>query len=339
MSHRSQSPCWLAMVAGLTVAVSGCANTSQTNVSLPNTGWMASLKQKLTPQRQFATIVEETNNREPSANLFIAYGKLEESRNNLPKAQEAYNTALKKDANSHEAILGLARLEQLAGRPQTAEEGFLKAKELAPENPDVLVAIGQFYASQKRYNEAIAHHHQAFQLNPVNKVYRYELARVLTQAGRVDEGLAHFEQTVGIAAAEYNVGVILHEQGRLADAEQHLLKATIHNPQMQQAQEWLDVVRRDKAQQNAILAAQSQPASPIQQASGQYVRQTPPPTAQMPPMPAQGAMPQYQTQQRPHSVMPQQSSAPVQQQYQPQQQRPAATMLNVQPIPGGAATR
>ena len=282
MSHPSRFQVLLAVAAGLTFVVSGCSSapkTSRTNVSTPSAGWMASLKQKLSPRPETATIIEATPTGEPSAKLFVAYGRLEESRKNINKAHEAYTTALNKDPESYEAILGLARLEQLAGRPQAAEQGFLKAKEIAPHTPTVLAAVGQFYADQHRWDEAIALNREAFEKDPTNVEFRYGLARVLTQAGRVEEGLAHFEDALrnsmanSTAAAEYNVGVILHEQGRFAEAEQHLLKATIHDPQMAQAQEWLDVVRRDKARQEAIAAVESTTGRIQQTAARQNAQQ------------------------------------------------------------------
>ncbi|WP_339912102.1 tetratricopeptide repeat protein [Symmachiella dynata] len=280
MSRPSQFRIWLMLAAGLTLFVPGCASTSNTDVSMSDAGWMSSLKKKFTPKTEYAKIIQPTHTGEPSSQLFVAYGKLEESRKNVNKAHDAYSTALAKDPQSYEAILGLARLEQLAGRPETAEQGFLKAQAIAPGSPDVMTALGQFYAAQNRWDEAIALHRQAFQVEPTNTQLRYGLARVLTQAGRVDEGLAQFEESLhdnvanSTAAAEYNVGVILHEQGRFVEAEQHLLKATIHDPSMEQAQEWLDVVRRDKSRQQAIAAANSN-AGRIQQASAQQHMQQP----------------------------------------------------------------
>jgi hypothetical protein len=59
----------------------------------------------------------------------------------------------------------------------------------------------------------------------------------------------------------------LQEQGQLEQSEQHLLKATIHGPEMEQAHEWLDVVRREQAQKRAIAARTAQSA--VQQVNGQ----------------------------------------------------------------------
>lgn len=280
MSRPSRFQIWLVVAAGLTFVVPGCASTSKTNVSMADAGWMASLKKKFTPKVEYAKIIPSAPSGEPGSQLFVAYGKLEESRNNVNKAHDAYTTALAKDPQSYQAILGLARLEQLAGRPETAEQGFLKAQSIAPGAPDVLTAIGQFYAAQNRWDEAIAVHRQAFQADPSNSQNRYGLARVLTQAGRIDEGLSQFEEALhnnaenSTAAAEYNVGVILHEQGRLVAAEQHLLKATIHDPHMSQAQEWLDVVRRDRSRIEAIATANAK-LGRIRQASARQQMQQP----------------------------------------------------------------
>lgn len=265
----------------MSLLFAGCVSTSQSSVSLPDSGWVASLKQRLAGKPKYTTKIEETPpSREPGAAVFVAYGKLEEKRGNLPKAQSSYQSALKKDQKSVEAIMGLARVNQLAGRIKEAEQGFLKAKEIAPKSPVVLSALAQFYAGQDRLNEAIVLQRTAMQAAPVDKTYRYELARVLTQAGQVDEAMSHFEQTVGIAAAHYNVGLILQERGKLDESEQHFLKATIHAPEMEQAQEWLDVVRREKAQ--ARVLASKPAAETIQRVSGRGQTQRPANAKQVP---------------------------------------------------------
>ncbi len=329
MARRAQLNRWFLSLTVVSLAVSGCAGTSKTTVSTRNTGWMAAIKKRLSPKQEYATVIEEAPNREPSAKLFVAYGRLEESRNNLTKAVESYNKALHKNPESYNAILGLARIEQLAGRVDTAEQGFLRAKQIAPRSPVVLSALGQFYASQQRWDEAIDHHRQAFMLAPVDNTYRYELARVLTQAGRIDEGLTHFEKSgVGTAAAHYNVGVILHEQGQLAASEQHLLHATIHDPNMHQAQEWLDVVRRDKARQQAVADA-GHAGGAIQQASG--IQQTH--------RPSMGRQPIQQQQWRDSTPQPQFQPRAPQPGVPGRQQSAKATVMGVQSIPSTVPKR
>lgn len=280
MARRTRFHGLFLTLAGFSLLAVGCSTTSQThsqtNVSMPSQGWLASLKTRLSGRPSYSTKVDiiEDADRKPGAKLYIAYGKVEEARGNLPKAEEAFNKALTIEPQSVDAMLGIARVNQLAGRDTAAEQGFLKAEKLNPQSPEVAVAVGQYYADLGRWDEAIARHHKAIQLAPMEKNYRYGMARVLTKAGQIDEALTNFEQTVGIAAAHYNIGVILQEQGQLEQSEQHLLKATIHGPEMKQAHEWLDVVRREQARKRTIASRTA--AAAIQQVTGQ---QSPQPAA------------------------------------------------------------
>ena len=48
--------------------------------------------------------------------LHLAYGKLSEQTGDYATARESYETALRQNEQTEEAILGLARLDLLAGR-------------------------------------------------------------------------------------------------------------------------------------------------------------------------------------------------------------------------------
>ena len=80
----------------------------------------------------------------------VAYGHLQEQNGNLNEARESYEIALKQDAKSADATLGLARLDLLGGRSKEAEKKFDQALAMAPQNAHVLEAIGQFYITQER---------------------------------------------------------------------------------------------------------------------------------------------------------------------------------------------
>ena len=93
MSLQTSLRCRSFWAACLMVVVSGCAS-SKTTLSTPSTGFMAAIKKQFASDPKFVATIEETNNREPGPNLYVAYGKLEESRKHISKAREAYNTAL-----------------------------------------------------------------------------------------------------------------------------------------------------------------------------------------------------------------------------------------------------
>lgn len=176
--------------------------------------------------------------------LDLTYAQWQEQIGNLPAAEESYRRVLEERPDSIDAMIGLARLEQLAGRPESAERAYAQAARSAPGNAQIQNAFGQFYASQGRWADAAGKHAQATKADPGNAVYRQHYAVALAHAGRTGEALAQFQQAVGEAEGHYNLGYILYEQGRTELAEREFLQAVALRPDLDAAQTMLDEIRR-----------------------------------------------------------------------------------------------
>lgn len=205
--------------------------------------------------------------------LSLAYARWMEDVNNLTEARRHYSEIAESKPKNVEAILGLARIDLASGMTYEAEQGFLKALRLSPNSPLALHALGQFYAAQQRWPEAVDTLNKAMLAAPAERQYRYDLAVAMVQAGDLNGAMPHFIRTVGDAEAHYNVGLILQQQGRLADAEQQMLLAVTKKPDLREAQYWLDEIRR---QSDAETVA----ASPVQRAAHQF--SPAPPAGQFP---------------------------------------------------------
>jgi Flp pilus assembly protein TadD len=178
--------------------------------------------------------------------LNLAFARWMEDVGNFSEARRKYSEVAEAKPKNLEAALGLARIDQLSGMSHEAEQGFLRAQKLAPDAPEALNALGQFYASEKRWPEAVAQLNKAMLTAPAEKSYRYNLAVAMAYNGDINGALPHFVRTVGDAEAHYNVGLILKDQGQYAEAEEHLLLAVTKKPDLHQAQVWLDEVRHEQ---------------------------------------------------------------------------------------------
>lgn len=205
--------------------------------------------------------------------LHLAYGKLSEQTGDYTTARENYESALRQNQQTEEAILGLARLDLLAGRHAEAERRFKEAVEVAPTNPMTNEALGQFYLTQNRYAEAAAQLQRGLAVAPDNKRLRHKLGIALARGGNIVAAEPQFVQAVGNAEADYNIGLILYEQGHIAEAEQRFLQAVLKKPTLAPAQHWLDTVRQEQEakgllanapvrKQVAPAAGSSQPQAP-----------------------------------------------------------------------------
>ncbi len=200
--------------------------------------------------------------------LDLAYAKWQEQVGNLTDAREGYQRVLHDEPQSVEAQLGLARLDQLAGRMQEAEQGYRKAMKAAPSNPTVLDALGQFYAAQEKWPMAIDFSKQALALSPNDKTIRFHLAVAMAKSGDIQGAKPHFVSSVGDAEADYNLGLIQHDQGKLDLAEQYFVQASAKKPTLEQAQFWLSEIRVEKETKQLLTGNSSRPRPEMQAPAG-----------------------------------------------------------------------
>lgn len=200
--------------------------------------------------------------------LDLAYAKWQEQLGNMTEARERYQRVLHDEPQSVEALLGLARMDQLAGRLPEAEQGFRKALKISPNDPLVLDALGQYYAAQEKWPQAIDVLKQALQAAPNDDTIRFHLAVATAKSGDLVTAKPLFVSSVGEAEAEYNLGLILHDQGKLDLAEQHFVQAVVKKPTLEQAQYWLNEIRVEKETKNLLAGTNGRPRPEMQAPAG-----------------------------------------------------------------------
>jgi len=205
--------------------------------------------------------------KEPSK-LDLAYAKWQEQLGNMTEARERYQRVLHDEPQSVDALLGLARMDQLAGRMTEAEQGYRKALKYSPNDPLAMDALGQFYAAQEKWPQAIDVLKQALQTAPNDATIRFHLAVATAKSGDLVTAKPHFVNSVGEAEAEYNLGLILHDQGKLELAEQHFIQAVVKKPTLEQAQYWLNEIRIEKETKNLLAGTSSQPRPQMEAPAG-----------------------------------------------------------------------
>ena len=129
------------------------------------------------------------------------------------EARKSYEAALRDDPQSVDAVLGLARLDQLADNPKDAEAGFQKALRLKPGDAK---AWPRWVSSMSLRNGGPRHSNRSTRpLRPPRRTfYKHELAVAKTASGDMNAGLALFSQLVGPDKAHYNVAYMLGGKAR-----------------------------------------------------------------------------------------------------------------------------
>jgi hypothetical protein len=84
---------------------------------------------------------------------------------------------------------------------------------------------------------------QAVQLDPAKPLYRNNLAKVEVELNRLDVACQHLAAVYPTPVVNYNMGVLLYERGRVAEAQRFLLTACGMDPTLGAAHSLLAEIR------------------------------------------------------------------------------------------------
>lgn len=259
MPHARMLACFVAATLGAS-ALTGCTGTSKL-ASNSLGGWFQ--KKPSIPEPPPLQVPDKLRD---ERTLTLRYASWMIANGSLQEASQKYHELLQKNSKDAEAIIGLARIDELNGELPKAEQGYRRAVELGPEVPGPQIALGRFLAGQKRWGEAADAFNRAVIANPCDRQARSELATALVYNGDVDGALSHFVVTDDNATAHYRVAVILKEEGRLGEAEQQLRIALTKNPKLMDARRLL-----------AETAQQGRPQADMSIVPAVHSTQSPPP--------------------------------------------------------------
>jgi tetratricopeptide (TPR) repeat protein len=225
---------WKLGIACLTLTFAGCA-------SLPVAGWRDQSTGPNERERRLAT-----RGLKYPLHTHLAHARWQEEIGSLNEARASYEFILQENPKSVEAMLGMARVDQLAGRADEAERRFQKVLRLKPNSSDVLGAAAQFYAAEQRWPEALELQTAAVKAAPQATEHRFQLGLMTARSGNIEAAMPHFVETVGEAEANYNIGRILYDEGDWERAEQHFVLAVLKKPELQHASSMLEKLRGEQ---------------------------------------------------------------------------------------------
>ena len=203
---------WKLLIPGCALCLTACGCITITP-NTPNFSLKSLTKPKIERASYEQKVDDAPGDPKNPARLKLAYGQLMEEQGQLAEARKNYAAAAELQPKNVEAMIGMARLDQLSGNLEQAEQGFKKAVKTAPDSALAQFSLGQFYATQKRWKDSADALTKAMLAEPDETQYRYALAVALVHCGDVDSALPHFIRTIGDAEAHYNVGLILQEEG------------------------------------------------------------------------------------------------------------------------------
>jgi tetratricopeptide (TPR) repeat protein len=150
------------------------------------------------------------NPQNPGLALLLAQAR--QQLNEPEAAAQIYREVLQKQPGELDALGGLSALLINQKRPESAVSLLKDTLKEAPntnkaapgsvDTASVQILLGKVYASEKRFDEAIASFDNAAKDNPQNFQPVYYKAVLLKEQGKLDEAKPFFEKAVALAPAE-----------------------------------------------------------------------------------------------------------------------------------------
>lgn len=180
--------------------------------------------------------------KEPSAQFYVSLARMQEQTRNEAGAIEHYKKALDAEPQNTEALLGLARLHDRAGRLAEAEPLYQQAVQTQQGVSDASAwnDLGLCQARQQNLPAAASSLESAVTLAPEESRYRNNLAIVLVEEGNVEAALKQMKAVHPAAVAHYNVGYLLNKRGQPDVALQQFHLALQADPTLVAAQQWIE---------------------------------------------------------------------------------------------------
>lgn len=193
----------------------------------------------------------------------LSYARMKEDNEEYGEARERYRELTVAYPESVDARLGLARIEMATGRIEEAEQILQELAKQHPENVSIFMETGRMYANREEWSKAIAQFEKACSLKPEDQMARYELGLACIRTQQMDSAVQHLTFAVGESAAMYNIGYVLQEQGRTAEARDWYQKALDSHPDPRTALQSRQMLSKLNVtdEQAAALAAAAVPRS------------------------------------------------------------------------------
>ncbi len=154
-----------------------------------------------------------------------------------PKAAEAsYQAALAARPGSLDAQLGLAASMAAQGRVEDTVAAFEQAAKLAPQDPRPLHSLARFYASQLKFDQALATLDRTLAIAPAHGAALLDRGDLLLASNQPEKAIVAFEAAAKAtrqpAPARFRQGVTLEMLQRWDDADRAYSDAIKGEPRM-----------------------------------------------------------------------------------------------------------
>jgi len=184
--------------------------------------FLANLKIVVSDFQGARTILEGLLGTDDDSMILYTLSKACFGMKDLECTQKALKDVISINPKFTPAYIDLAKTNELLGQPGQAEDVYKQLLEIDPYSNDGLIAISEFYISQKDYPEAISTLEKLMRINPHVQIVR-KLIILKLQEGLYREALSDFDQIEEKTHEDnYYLAIVYAKLHRYADALQVL---------------------------------------------------------------------------------------------------------------------
>lgn len=187
-------------------------------------------------------------------NLAAAYSM----KKDAARALEHYDAALGMKPDALDALRLAAGEAERHGELERSLSYWLRAKKLAPEDPDILLGFGRVCFKMDLLEDADAALVTAASQKPGDVRYQYTLAAVKVGRRQYDEARGLLQPLVEAHPEDphlqYAIGTVLYTQGQLDEAAEHLRESIRLEPDQLPSYYYLALATRDQGRHDEAIA-------------------------------------------------------------------------------------
>ena len=172
---------------------------------------------------------------EESAVLCLKTAEQMAQGGDLLGAASFYEQARRLDPNAIDYSRRLASLYDQLDSSEQAKKEYQKAVEQDPTDADLLNDFGVFFLRREQWAESEVWFRKSLTVQPQHERATVNLAISLGMQNQLKESYDLFQRSVGAAAANSNLGVLLARQGRNEEARNHFQQAITLDPSLTSA--------------------------------------------------------------------------------------------------------
>jgi Tfp pilus assembly protein PilF len=163
--------------------------------------------------------------RSATPELFIGLAQMSHRAGNVAQARQYYQKALSLNPTHLEALLGAARMEDREGQLDVAQMLYQRTIATYPRNTTALNDLALCLARRGDLQGSRQVLEQAIQLEPQKPLFRNNIAKVMVELNLLDGAMKHLAAVHSPATANYNMGALLGDRGRNAEADEYFKKS------------------------------------------------------------------------------------------------------------------